>query len=323
MSHQGSDGQQTFPQGDGQQRSYNRPSPSGVAIKQASSLMVNPSIGISQNNIIQNAAVTLGMVQQQQQIPMLWKGQSPLVPSSSATVPTSNNHNQLSGPFASIVPSRGMIQVNTQLEASPPIAPGSSPNIILGPESMEKSDKSRRSVRKVPGMTKSKSAKTSKGGHVGNQVQNKDQNDVDGKTEKNRERNREHARSTRLRKKAYIQKLKDMAQGLRAVQTKEIRERRLSMENMMNIQKVRRAVVQTALDYHANNEKDLTKWNVLLESSFWMKQPVTPFRSYRRSEIERVSSDSIRRWLDLDCNSNLKLHLVFHRIFEYCLVQSQ
>ncbi len=253
--------------------------------------MVNPSIGISQNNIIQNNAVTLGIVQQQPQIPMLWKGQSPLVPNPGTAVSTSNNHNhnQLSGPFASIVPSNGMMTMKTQVEPSPPIAPGSAPNIILGPEPMQNSDRNRTGVRKAPAMTKSKSTKAPKGSHAGSKGQSKDPNDMDGKTEKNRERNREHARSTRLRKKAYIQKLKDMAHGLRAVQTKEIRERRLSMENMMNIQKVRRAVVQTVLDYHSGNEKDPAKWNVLLESSFWMKQPVTPFRSFRRSENDRVS----------------------------------
>ena len=284
MSHQASDGQQSFPQGDGQQRPYDRSSTSGVTIKQANHLMTNASIGISQNNIIQNNTVTLGIVQQQQQqqIPMLWKGQSPLVPNPGTAVSTSNNHNhnQLSGPFTSIVPSNGMMSMETQVEPSPPIAPGSAPNIILGPEPMQNSERNR---------TKSKSAKTPKGSHAGSKGQNIDPNEVDGKTEKNRERNREHARSTRLRKKAYIQKLKDMAHGLRAVQTKEIRERRLSMENMMNKQKVRRAVVQTVLDYHSGNEKDPTKWNVLLESSFWMKQPVTPFRSFRRSENDRVS----------------------------------
>jgi hypothetical protein len=111
----------------------------------------------------------------------------------------------------------------------------------------------------------------------------------DSKAQHSRERNREHARSTRLRKKAYIQKLKDMADGLRSVQTEEIRQRRISMQKLLEVQKVRRAVVQTALQYHATNQQDPVKWNVLLEDSFWLKQPVTPFRSFRRSEVERVS----------------------------------
>lgn len=289
MSHQGSDNQHNFSQGDEQQHTYNGSSNNGIAVKQRNNLMINPTIGLPQNNMMQNNTLALGIVQQQPQIGMLWKGQSQLVPNPGTRVSASSNHNQLHGPFASIVPSNGMIQMSTQVETSPPIAPVSAPNVILAAESIRNSEKTRSNTRRMPAATKSKTTKSSEGSNVATKGPSKDQNDLDGKTEKNRERNREHARSTRLRKKAYIQKLKDMAQGLRAVQTKEIRERRLSMENMMNIQKVRRAVVQTALDYHAGNEKDARKWNVLLENSFWMKQPVTPFRSFRRSEIDRVS----------------------------------
>ncbi|KAG7352050.1 hypothetical protein IV203_008098 [Nitzschia inconspicua] len=114
-----------------------------------------------------------------------------------------------------------------------------------------------------------------------------DAEDDDFKAKHSRERNREHARSTRLRKKAYIQKLKDMAHGLRTVQTEEIRQRRISMQKVLEGQKIRRTVVQKILQYYATYEQDLAKWNVLLEDSFWLKQPVTPFRSFRRSEVER------------------------------------
>jgi hypothetical protein len=113
--------------------------------------------------------------------------------------------------------------------------------------------------------------------------------DQDVKVKQSRERNREHARSTRLRKKVYVQKLKDMAQGIRAVQTEEIRERRISMQKLLEIQKLRRTVVKSVLQYHASNEQEPAKWSVLLEESFWLKQPVTPFRSFRRSEIDGVS----------------------------------
>ncbi|KAL3927746.1 MAG: hypothetical protein SGARI_005243 [Bacillariaceae sp.] len=113
--------------------------------------------------------------------------------------------------------------------------------------------------------------------------------DDDGKAQQSRERNREHARSTRLRKKAYIQKLKEMATGLRSMQTAEIRQRRISMQQMLDKQATRRAVVQKFLQYHVTCETDPMKWNVLLEDSFWLKEPVTPFRSFRRSEVDRVS----------------------------------
>ena len=118
------------------------------------------------------------------------------------------------------------------------------------------------------------------------------------KAKQNRERNREHARSTRLRKKAYVQKLKEMAEGLRAIQTEEIRQRRLAVQQMTEIQKTRRSVVQTFLKYHSCYESDSTKWTILIEDTFWLKQPVTPFRSFRRSEVEKVSSTCHRSILN-------------------------
>eukprot|EP00536_Pseudo-nitzschia_multiseries_P016975 jgi/Psemu1/292789/fgenesh1_pg.1318_\ len=218
----------------------------------------------------------------------MWKGQTPFDPNPTNNSPNPNNQtqNHLPAPFAPIVQSSGVIPANTQMETSSPIGPGSASNMILTQEPTNISDASRASFKKTSSGSKIKSGKLLKQGKNSHKMQNNEHHTVDEKTEKNRERNREHARSTRLRKKAYIQKLKDMAHGLRAVQTKEIRERRMSMQNMMNIQKVRRAVVQTVLDYHSGNERDPSKWNVLLENSFWMKSPVTPFRCFRRSEVD-------------------------------------
>eukprot|EP00980_Cylindrotheca_fusiformis_P024179 scaffold11589_cov117-Cylindrotheca_fusiformis.AAC.13 len=107
------------------------------------------------------------------------------------------------------------------------------------------------------------------------------------KVKQSRERNREHARSTRLRKKAYVQQLKEMADGLRVVQTEEIRRRRTAVQKKMSDQKARRTLIQTALEYHASAESDPLKWAAIVEESFWFKQPVTPFRSFRRSEVEK------------------------------------
>jgi hypothetical protein len=109
------------------------------------------------------------------------------------------------------------------------------------------------------------------------------------KVRQNRDRNREHARSTRLRKKAYVQKLKEMADGLRAVQTEEIRQRRLAVHAMTTTQKTRKRIVHQFLKYHADFEADPEAWGTIIEESFWLKQPVTPFRSFRRSEVEMVS----------------------------------
>jgi hypothetical protein len=111
----------------------------------------------------------------------------------------------------------------------------------------------------------------------------------------NRERNREHAKSTRLRKKAYVQKLKELVEGLHAERTEEVRQRRVAIQHMAEMQNVRRAVIRSFLRFHSNYERDKRKWETILEDSFWLKQPVTPYRCFRRSEIEQVSAKLAQR----------------------------
>lgn len=108
------------------------------------------------------------------------------------------------------------------------------------------------------------------------------------RTRQNRDRNREHARSTRLRKKAYVQKLKELVEGLHAERTEEARQRRVAVQHLAEMQNVRRAVVRSFLRFHSNFETDDRKWRTILEEDFWLKQPVTPYRSFRRTEIEQV-----------------------------------
>ncbi|KAG7366149.1 hypothetical protein IV203_028819 [Nitzschia inconspicua] len=107
------------------------------------------------------------------------------------------------------------------------------------------------------------------------------------RAKQNRERNREHAKSTRLRKKAYIQKLKELVEGLHAERTEEVRQRRVAIQHLAEMQNVRRAVIRSFLRFHANYVRDKRKWETILEDSFWLKQPVTPYRCFRRNEIEQ------------------------------------
>lgn len=108
------------------------------------------------------------------------------------------------------------------------------------------------------------------------------------RAKQNRDRNREHARSTRLRKKAYVQKLKELVEGLHAERTEEVRQRRIAIQQLSEVQNVRRNVIRTFLRYHSQYEGDERKWSTLLEENFWLKQPVTPYRSFCRSEMGKV-----------------------------------
>lgn len=145
-------------------------------------------------------------------------------------------------------------------------------------------------------------AMTQAGGGVGNSYSSGNEQDSRNKgkgrradltpeerAKQNRDRNREHARSTRLRKKAYVQKLKELVEGLHAERTEEVRQRRVAIQHLAETQNVRRAVVRSFLRFHSSYETDERKWSTILEDDAWLKQPVTPYRSFRRAEIEQVS----------------------------------
>jgi len=111
---------------------------------------------------------------------------------------------------------------------------------------------------------------------------------TEDKKKQNRERNREHAKSTRLRKKAYVNKLKELVEGLHAERSEEGRKRRAAVQHLADAQRVRRAVIKDFLQCHSRYESDPRKWSTILEDSFILWQPVTPYRSFRKSEIENT-----------------------------------
>jgi hypothetical protein len=115
-----------------------------------------------------------------------------------------------------------------------------------------------------------------------------------------------------------VNKLKELVDGLHTERNEDSRKRRVAVQQLAEIHALRRRIVHTFLDYHAKNESDYTKWALILECSgsgsggdgssssssnsntedgsnssnneeeFWFKQPVTPYRSFRRSEIQKV-----------------------------------
>ena len=104
----------------------------------------------------------------------------------------------------------------------------------------------------------------------------------------NRDRNRQHARSTRLRKKAYTNKLKELVNALHVERSDVIKKRRVAVQHLAEVQNVRRSVITQFLKFHSGCETDTKKWNTILEENFFLKQPVSPYRSFPRSEIEQV-----------------------------------
>ena len=124
------------------------------------------------------------------------------------------------------------------------------------------------------------------------------------KKKQNRERNREHAKSTRLRKKAYVSKLKELVDGLHQERSEEVRKRRVEQQHLAEVQRVRRTVIKDFLHNHSNYESDPKKWSTILEDDFVLIQPVTPFRSFRKVEIE-------------DSSDRVSLFYFFHSLQEF------
>ena len=107
---------------------------------------------------------------------------------------------------------------------------------------------------------------------------------ADDKIRQSRERNREHARSTRLRKKAYVKLLATQVNKLAAeVEQKKLQQRvELKRENEKIT--VRKFVLKTFLHYHSSGCADARKWNAIIEPDFQLAQPITPFRSFDRHQ---------------------------------------
>lgn len=94
-----------------------------------------------------------------------------------------------------------------------------------------------------------------------------------------------------------MNKLSELVDGLHAERSEDLRKRRVAVQRLAEIREVRKKVVHTFLGYHARFEGDGTRWGTILEMGgkeggggdvFWLKQPVTPYRSFGRCEIQKV-----------------------------------
>ena len=110
------------------------------------------------------------------------------------------------------------------------------------------------------------------------------------RAQQNRDRNREHARNTRLRKKAYMNKLKDLVSQLRGEKEKEDEERKVWKERFQKQAEVRQSVVSSFLNMRLKGgETVVERWRALLEDDCTVTLPITPYRSFNPVEIVSCS----------------------------------
>ncbi|GAB5032580.1 Hypothetical protein NocV09_01000280 [Nannochloropsis oceanica] len=106
------------------------------------------------------------------------------------------------------------------------------------------------------------------------------------KAAQSRFRNREHARNTRLRKKAYTKKLKELVEDLERQRKEESKAKDLRTNQAIEEVDHRNTVVKKFLQYRATDERDRRKWAEVLEESCVVTMPITPYRFFPRREVQ-------------------------------------
>lgn len=101
-----------------------------------------------------------------------------------------------------------------------------------------------------------------------------------------KEKNREHAKNTRMRKKNYIESLKESIKLMVDEREKIDRERKVAFSRLQEQITVRKKVLQEVLEYRASGVLDAALWGTLLEESIIFVLPVTPYRSFPPLEVK-------------------------------------
>lgn len=100
-----------------------------------------------------------------------------------------------------------------------------------------------------------------------------------------RDRNREHAKNTRLRKKAYVIKLKELAEQLERQKINDEIEKKVSAMKVCQTDATRRNVVRLFLSYRESNIQDKSTWEAIVEDNFVFTLPITPYRSFLKRDV--------------------------------------
>jgi hypothetical protein len=103
-----------------------------------------------------------------------------------------------------------------------------------------------------------------------------------------RDRNREHARSTRMLKNDYTQSLVDSVVRLHTERSERARHEREAVVVEVETQRARQAALRAVLQFLTHYESDARAWAAVMDDNFQLQQPLTPFWSFRRAEIENV-----------------------------------
>lgn len=102
---------------------------------------------------------------------------------------------------------------------------------------------------------------------------------------KAKEKNREHAKNTRMRKKTYIESLKDEVRVLSEGREKTENTQRFQLAQKAEQANNHKSTLSTFLAYRTSGEQNYGLWAELLDDDFTMVLPITPYRSFSPAEV--------------------------------------
>ena len=137
------------------------------------------------------------------------------------------------------------------------------------------------------------------------------------KAQANRDRNREHARNTRLRKKAYLEKLKATVDELCKERDTLVSERAGAANLLVEMHNTRTEVLMSFFALRSTNEKRRKLWSSILdESRFTCIMPVTPYRSFPASEVQVSKCQRTILGIDAMMADTSSLHVLFSSLVD-------
>jgi PAS domain S-box-containing protein len=137
------------------------------------------------------------------------------------------------------------------------------------------------------------------------------------KARANRDRNREHARNTRLRKKAYLEKLKATVDELCRERDTLVSERAGAATILVEMHNTRTEVLMSFFALRSANEKRRELWaSILDESCFACVMPVTPYRSFPASEVQVSKCQRTILGIDGMMSDTSSLHVLLNSLVD-------
>jgi PAS domain S-box-containing protein len=137
------------------------------------------------------------------------------------------------------------------------------------------------------------------------------------KAKANRDRNREHARNTRLRKKAYLEKLKSTVDELCRERDTLVSERAGAANILVEMHNTRTEVLMSFFALRSANEKRRELWaSILDESCFACVLPVTPYRSFPASEVQVSKCQRTILGIDGMMSDTASLHVLLNSLVD-------